>query len=76
VYDFKLDYAPEGDDARLSARMAASQGTLPDPLGTEGNSAPDFFVAVQEQLGLRLEPIKGSIEVLVIDEATRVPTEN
>jgi len=34
---------------------------------------PDIFIAVQEQLGLKLERGKGNLDVLVID---RMPTGN
>jgi len=40
------------------------------------DNAPSLSTAVQEQLGLRLEPAKGAIEVLVVDHADRVPIEN
>ena len=51
---------------RLEA--TASETSAPD--------APDFFTAAQQQPGLKLEPKKEQVEVLVVDRADRLPAEN
>ena len=58
-FDAELQYAP----------ATGTRGpTDPAPPGSDGAS---LFTAVQEQLGLRLEPSKTSIDVLVIDYIER-----
>jgi uncharacterized protein (TIGR03435 family) len=59
-YDFTLHY----HDTRLSDRSADDQ----DP-------TPPLDMAIQDQLGLKLEPGKGPIQLLVIDHIEK-PSEN
>jgi uncharacterized protein (TIGR03435 family) len=42
---------------------------------SEENPGPSVFTAIQEQLGLRLEPSRGPIETLIIEHAAK-PLEN
>lgn len=61
VYEINLDYSPE----------ESSSGTTPDP-----QLPPQISVAIQEQLGLKLKSTKATFDVIVIDHADRVPSEN
>jgi len=59
-YDFKLTFTPEPGRGGLAAADTAP--TAPDA---------SIFTAVQEQLGLKLEPHSGPADVLVIDHIER-----
>jgi uncharacterized protein (TIGR03435 family) len=61
-YDFKLKWSPEDQ-----SNSATDNGTTDHP--------PDLFTALQEQLGLKLEPTKGPVTTLVVDHAEQ-PTPN
>jgi len=59
--DFELKWSE-------AAAAAATQGPAP-------NDAPALTTAVQEQLGLKLQPDRGPVAVLVVDRVSE-PTEN
>lgn len=73
VFDFHLEFAPGQNTPGflLQLRRPAPNGTAP----TSDPDGPSIFTAVQEQLGLKLEPAKGPGEFLVIDRVER-PSEN
>ncbi len=69
-YDFKVEWAPEVPSVPSpTATMGAETPTVPQPNG------PSLFTALQEQLGLRLEPQKAPAETLVIDRVA-LPSKN
>ncbi len=65
TFSFTLKWTPE----KLLTGKAASKA--PDLDGP-----PSIFTALNEQLGLKLEKRKALLEVLIVDKAERVPTEN
>jgi len=61
-YDFDLEWAPD------ASQFDGAFGKQTNP---DDSAKPGLFTAIQEQLGLKLEPTKGAIETLVIDRADR-----
>jgi uncharacterized protein (TIGR03435 family) len=68
-YDFTLDFSPDS----VTLPNIEPPGALPP---VNGDSYPSFSVALQRQLGLKLDAKKGPVDVLVIDRIEKVPTGN
>ena len=65
-YDINLTWTPD--------QMAQRPPGAPDPLingAAVDPNGPSLFTAVQEQLGLKLDSQRGSVDVLVIDRAEK-----
>ena len=69
-FRMKLSFSP--DDSAAPRPVTADPGA---PAVVRQPDAPGIFQAIQEQLGLRLVPAKGPVDVLVIDHIER-PSEN
>jgi uncharacterized protein (TIGR03435 family) len=71
-YDFTLNFSPIGEvqGPRPEAGAAATGAAL-DPTG-----ALSLLDAVRKQLGIRLEEVKRSLPVMVIDSINEKPTDN
>ena len=63
------------DRTGLSGYFEVDLEFSPDALTNAASERPSFFTALEEQLGLRLEPARAPVDVLVIDRVER-PTEN
>jgi uncharacterized protein (TIGR03435 family) len=66
-YDITIEFMP---DSRWRGI-----GSLP-PVNSATDDTPNLFVAIQNQLGLKLESRKGPVEVVVVDHADKTPVAN
>lgn len=67
-FDFTLKWTP--DETQFGGQL----GQLPAP-SDKTDAPPDLFTAIQQQLGLKFEPAKIPVDVLVIDKVEK-PSEN
>jgi uncharacterized protein (TIGR03435 family) len=63
-FDIELNWTPDGS-------QFSNIGIHVPPPTDSPNAPPGLFTAIQEQLGLKLESTKGSVQVLVIDHVER-----
>jgi len=60
AFDLRIDYVPP-------LLLGANPGSVVANPAANTGSGPTLLTALQEQLGLKLEPAKGPVDVLVID---------
>jgi uncharacterized protein (TIGR03435 family) len=65
LYDIHLEFGPVDVSSASVAQTGAPQSATAD------TSAPSLFTALENQLGLKLRPAKGSVQVFVIDHAEK-----
>jgi uncharacterized protein (TIGR03435 family) len=66
-YDINLQWTPDQRAAAMPMGPSSGADAAPPP----DSSGPSIFTAIQEQLGLKLEPAKAPVEVLVVDAVQR-----
>ncbi len=85
-YHIDMEFKPEGTMGGMMGsmmRMGPPPGAGPGPgAGTpdaqhrDDSDAASLFTAIQETLGLKLDPQKAPVDVYVIDHVEKVPSEN
>jgi uncharacterized protein (TIGR03435 family) len=77
TYDFVLEFVPErvrrADGTPLPTQ---TDPTVPEAGAPDAQTGLSMFAALQQQLGLKLDPRKAAGDVLVIDRIEKIPAEN
>lgn len=76
-YSFSLEFSPE-DFQAMQVRSALNAGVVlpPQALRALDNATDDSVFAAVQKLGLKLEPRRAKLEVVVVDSMAKMPTEN
>ena len=69
-YDFILEFTPDLSGIPLPPAFSRQDGNGASDPGS------DIVSAVEKQLGLKLTSTKGNLDVIVVDRAEKIPTEN
>ena len=71
----RLTIDKTGLTGRFDVELTWSPEQLSYDAARDDVRGPSIFTALQEQLGLRLVPGKGAVDVLIVDRA-EIPSEN
>jgi len=72
-FDYTLTFTRENLAGPMGMMVGAGDAGAPPPPPSD---APTIFAAVQDQLGLKLEQKKGSVDMFVVDHVEKTPIEN
>ncbi len=81
-YDYGFAFDATGLPGGFNPPVASAPATqtagaaAPPALDAAPDSAPSIFNAVQQELGLRLDQKKVTVELIVVDRVEKVPSEN
>jgi uncharacterized protein (TIGR03435 family) len=67
---------PVLDKTALGGSYEFTLDWTPDELQSDGQTGASLFTAIEEQLGLKLDARKEPMEVVVVDYAEKIPSEN
>jgi uncharacterized protein (TIGR03435 family) len=68
MYDIKLEWKPDENQVAMFGVMGVPEGFGAPPADWDG---PSLFSALEEQLGLKLDSHKGSVDIITIEHVER-----
>jgi len=78
TFEIDLEWAPDERESHsiVGMKVARAEGTAAVKESGDTASAASLTTVLREQLGLKLDPRKSPVEILIIDRANKVPTED